>query len=558
MKVTTGWLSPPDAIGGLDHLGTQTPCQLIYQQLLPGITNVTDRARYYSLYPWLIWSFDKRHPNADAGRFVELFRRADFLLTLIAERHAQATGEPDFLHGAAMVGRTQLPTAFERLESDGVIDLDEFATREKVQTRYFKAKLGGLGQYYLGTLVELQLLDTANKEWIEYTSELGLPIAEAVESDVTKPKADQFWRIVESGSVTAKDLNALSSFCPCGLKPGTKEHALLEELFFVDREEYAESGSQRRASIAMLLHLASSLVSRPDAELEVGTFRSAVYTGHLPGGESWSVPRSLADTAKWWGIYQANELLSISFLSLLASALYELERSQANGDTPFQTIEQLADFIATGPIGRKIVRAAGTDAYEEYVAKLRKTSPALGDWENPKHEQQLAEELLGSQRRNHEEGDPGMLVQIAFELLALLATRLESSENPYEGLLISGDDLHRYPINLQTYKRRTKTWQQATVREVLRDLVHWSLVTHLHVSLRKLRQTGRSTFRFRPGELGLELTDDVPPPTRTTPRFNTTTQMLVDLGALRPLTNDRRGAMEVTALGRSWLERHLG
>ena len=106
MKVTTGWLSPPDAIGGLDHLGTQTPCQLIYQQLLPGITNVTDRARYYSLYPWLIWSFDKRHPNADAGRFVELFRRADFLLTLIAERHAQATGEPDFLHGAAMVGPT--------------------------------------------------------------------------------------------------------------------------------------------------------------------------------------------------------------------------------------------------------------------------------------------------------------------------------------------------------------------------------------------------------------------------------------------------------------------
>lgn len=558
MKVSTGWLSPPDAIGGLDHLGTQTPCQLIYQQLLPGITNVTDRARYYSLYPWLIWSFDKRYPGASAGRFVELFRRADFLLTLIAERHAQATGEPDFLHGAAMVGRTQLRAAFERLESDKVIDLNEFATRENVQTRYFKAKLGGLGQYYLGTLAELRLLDTANKEWIEYTSELGLPIAEALESAVTKPKADRLWRIVESGSVTAKDLDALSPFCPCGLKPGTQEHALLEELFFVDKEEYAESGSQRRASIAMLLHLASSLVSRPDAEFEVGTFRSAAYTGHLPGGALWSIPRGLADTRKWWGIYQANELLSISFLSLLASALYELERNRANSDMPFQTVEQLADFIATGPIGRKVVRAIGTDSYEEYVAKLRKISPALSDWENPKHEQQLAEELLGSQRRSHEESDPGVLLQIAFELLTLLAIRLESSESPYEGLLISGDDLHRYPINLQTYKNRTRIWQQSAVREVLHDLVHWCLVTHLHVSLRKLRQTGRSTFRFRPGELGLELTDDVPPPTRTTPRFNTTIQMLVDLGALRPLTNDRRGAMEVTALGHSWLERYHG
>jgi len=53
-------VKPPTAIGGLDHLGTQAPCVLIYSQLLPGITNVTDRARYYSLYPWLVWSFEQR------------------------------------------------------------------------------------------------------------------------------------------------------------------------------------------------------------------------------------------------------------------------------------------------------------------------------------------------------------------------------------------------------------------------------------------------------------------------------------------------------------------
>lgn len=37
MTIHTGWLSPPVAITGLDHLGTQTPCQLVYAQLLPGI-----------------------------------------------------------------------------------------------------------------------------------------------------------------------------------------------------------------------------------------------------------------------------------------------------------------------------------------------------------------------------------------------------------------------------------------------------------------------------------------------------------------------------------------
>ncbi len=30
MQVKTGWVRPPHAIGGLDHLGTQAPCVLIY------------------------------------------------------------------------------------------------------------------------------------------------------------------------------------------------------------------------------------------------------------------------------------------------------------------------------------------------------------------------------------------------------------------------------------------------------------------------------------------------------------------------------------------------
>jgi hypothetical protein len=37
MKVETAWVSPPLAIGGLDHLGTKAPCVLIYREVAPGI-----------------------------------------------------------------------------------------------------------------------------------------------------------------------------------------------------------------------------------------------------------------------------------------------------------------------------------------------------------------------------------------------------------------------------------------------------------------------------------------------------------------------------------------
>ena len=34
MKIDTAWLPPPHVIGGLDHIGTQGPCVLLYSQLL--------------------------------------------------------------------------------------------------------------------------------------------------------------------------------------------------------------------------------------------------------------------------------------------------------------------------------------------------------------------------------------------------------------------------------------------------------------------------------------------------------------------------------------------
>ena len=57
MMPTIGWVEPAKPIRRLDHLGVQVPGIVLYAQLLPDITNVTDRARYYSFHPWPIRSF---------------------------------------------------------------------------------------------------------------------------------------------------------------------------------------------------------------------------------------------------------------------------------------------------------------------------------------------------------------------------------------------------------------------------------------------------------------------------------------------------------------------
>ena len=45
---------------GLDPLGLQTGSVNIYQRLLPGISNVTLRMRYYGLYAWLADTYAKQ------------------------------------------------------------------------------------------------------------------------------------------------------------------------------------------------------------------------------------------------------------------------------------------------------------------------------------------------------------------------------------------------------------------------------------------------------------------------------------------------------------------
>jgi hypothetical protein len=289
MKIETAWVSPPQSIGGLDHLGTQAPCVLIYKQLLPGITNVTDRARYYSLYPWLIWSFDQRYEKDDQAKFIEYFRRGDCLLTLISERHSRKTDKDNERHGGAMVGRNQLTQALDRLEKGIPLTLSEY-TAQASSFRYFMSPMGGLSQYYAGTLSELELVNAKAKP-IQCTIEFGAPLAAQVNASV---QADLFWAVVENDAVTLDELDTLHTFCACQLDVSTNERKTLTDLYFDRNNEFEQDGQQRKHSLGMILNLVQSLPAGADLSEQV--FRGCIYSGALPGGKKWDIPDSLNST----------------------------------------------------------------------------------------------------------------------------------------------------------------------------------------------------------------------------------------------------------------------
>src|SRR5438105_11524753 len=99
-------------IEGLDHLGIEVVSINLYGLLLPGITNVTDRVRYHTFYPWVLDQFAQRE---DRGRraWREWIRSLDFALALASVAHEQSADENESAVVGAVTARRLLRDAAE-------------------------------------------------------------------------------------------------------------------------------------------------------------------------------------------------------------------------------------------------------------------------------------------------------------------------------------------------------------------------------------------------------------------------------------------------------------
>jgi hypothetical protein len=526
MQVETAWVKPPLQVGGLDHLAVQATCINIYGRLLPGITNVTDRARYYSFYPWLIWAFDKAGHREFDDAFVERFRRADCLFCLISQRHAAMSGGDADDHAAAMVGSDTLAVIAKTLGADGAIRLSDFSLREGAKKRYFANKLGGLGQYYLGVLRELSIIDGDSTAGVRYTRQLGSVIAEQMDSSVNRTL---FMKVADADLVTAAELDALHGFCPCQLCNNPGERKILGELFFVrDRFQNTEAVPRRR-SLKIILQLADLLCANGE-QLSEALFRACTYSGNLPGGATWTVPPALSKTREKWAIYARNELLSIAVQGLFYALLDAYEASGIRMDAS----TDIANWFTEQPEVIEALDEFGKEkTFSDCVADSKNWLPALADWNEKMHEVQLTERITALSRGNKSAESRKTIVSAALRTLIALARRTNSADRQYADLVFEADYFRYYPINLESFARYVSgSWASSTIGDVLRWLsINWGLEIHLRVALRKLRGQSQSTFRIRPSDHGMEVIA-IPPAVHTRPRFNQAVRVLKDIGAL--------------------------
>src|SRR5690242_12050302 len=132
------WLEPSlQDTAGRDPLGLNTiTLDRILPQLIPGILQLSERARYFSIYPWMLWQFAERKRPATRDGLDKFIRRREYELCLAMKlcQHCSAF--------KAIGGNSAGP----RVTSGD----DPFARGLSVDSNK-----GGFGLYYRSPLVDL-------------------------------------------------------------------------------------------------------------------------------------------------------------------------------------------------------------------------------------------------------------------------------------------------------------------------------------------------------------------------------------------------------------------
>lgn len=521
-KVQIGWVVPPPPIRGLDHLGVQAPCIALYGQLLPGITNVTDRARYYSFYPWLVWAFEKRYSDRSKDSFCRVLRRAECLLALIAAYHETVLDEDEREHGAATIGRIKLRSRGAAAADGAVTEIDQYAAFDG-DSRYFKNRLGGLGQYYFGPLRDLKILDYVDNDRQNppgYDRNRGAALAKAFDEVVP---GDRFFEVLEDGRVGEPELSELLAFCPCSLKKNETERNLLLDIFLARTDEWKNDGGlERRASLALLLDLVDQHREPPDVRLE-GLLRGASYSRALADGADWAVEDAWRRTRDGWGVYARNEILSVAIQGLFWAQLRAVEDLGGQVGTTAQAADLLRRIVADelGPEWKELTVGAA-------VERVRQSLPELRDWAAPEHEIKRMWNLEALARQGESIADVAR--ESTMLLLSLLARGLR--DYPYQEFDLDPAYFSAGDVHLVTLRRWAKEWEPWPFQDWVAWLGRrWCIERHLHVALRKLRGETRDTFRVRPLD-GSYAVVEVPPVVFTSPRVTRAEQILRDLALL--------------------------
>ena len=446
---------------GLDPLGMQTSSVSLYQALMPGISNVTLRVRYYGLYAWLADTYAKRVGDTNPLQWQRFVRRAEALYALIARQSGQEGG----VAGVTWAART--------LDAASGTHIDFASDAEPGSpTHYLKQAWGAYGAAYATQLYAIGIFAD--------TTAHGLPVPSAGIGDAIAHAfgiaagalAERIFDAVQTAQVSRRSLEDMAGVLPSAIAAGGTERQLYESLLFAKAGLERESDRSRDRSLRLILNLVEHLGRIPTVQ----ETRWELYTAVNAELDSQRQDQNelQAQRRRWWA-YQANDLTHICYETLLKHVLDRLEL-YPDGVPLNQLLAELLDEL-------RAVEPKLASSWAEFVAAH--TPAAAGV------EERFAKDLIraGSTTGACTAED----VLTAIKLLAVVYDRAQSGR---EVVRAQFDDIDATAFHsVWTELRFLETHRDSPLDGLLANLIEQRVMRrHLWVAMRKLRYQGDYTF----------------------------------------------------------------
>jgi len=470
---------------GLDPLGMQNAGVALYQSLVPGISNVTLRIRYYGYYCWVSDAYAREKGSTDFAEWRSWVRRAEALFALAASYHG----------GEGGVGGVEWADRRLSLE-EREIDFAQAASNDTNVTRYLRQSLGVFGGAYYSQMVELGLFVQGGHGIQRASNGVGLAAAQAFREAIGDEVEALLIECVKSARVTPAILEELWPILPSQILEDSDELAIYDQLLLNTTGAEATTGDlSRMASLKLVLATSKAIAGRPDPM----AIRWHLFSTPSFGDDDLDRQRLR------WEAYHCHDFMQIAAAAFLEWALALMGEQDAG--------------LTLAEIRGEIWERLGSDdsaderwsAYQSSISS--KTFDYRGRWSN----------LTG--RRGTAEGK----AWDAISTLAALFGRIQSNERLREVMR------RELPVSGNARSIVTEmNWFSSRADEPVRDLVAAYVIErvvlrHSWVAMQKLRRQKDYTFLFevRDGRL---LRRNGYAPVATTPRLNPAIQFLVDVG----------------------------
>jgi len=198
------WAENRGFMTGRDPLGIQNSSVTVYGRLLPGLTNLTERIRYYSFYCWLLKEYDNldiesgKKTHAHQYNFV---RRAELIIAfLMVIKHPNER---------SVAGSLYANSHIDEIKNKGFYDIKGGADKPGSEL-YWGYISGALGQYYAGSLINLELIEIVDKFF--HIQDGGRKLALAFEESIPETCRKHFLSLVKSGEINHDDIEYIEPF----------------------------------------------------------------------------------------------------------------------------------------------------------------------------------------------------------------------------------------------------------------------------------------------------------------------------------------------------------